>query len=61
MDNTTDTNLMHNESIENLILISAFGDSTHRKQALRELFRRRLINAAAEPPDDFMTTLSAVF
>jgi hypothetical protein len=61
MDKTTDSDLMQNESIENLILISAFGNRTHRRQALNELNRRRLINCAEQAADDFMTTLSGVF
>jgi hypothetical protein len=61
MDEITDINLIKNESIENLLLISAFGETNYRRQALKELHQRRLMYAAELPSDDFMTTLSVVF
>ncbi len=61
MDEMTNINLMKNECVENLMLISAFGETVYRRQALRELHRRRLINESEELVDGFMTTLSVVF
>jgi hypothetical protein len=61
MDEMMDINLMKNECVENLMLISAFGETAYRSQAIRELHRRRLINESEQLADDFMTTLSVVF
>ena len=61
MNEMMEANLMQHECIENLILISAFGDAFHRRQALQELHQRKLLNDAELPADDFMTTLSVVF
>ena len=61
MNDMTDVNLMKNECIENLMLISAFGETVYRRLALRELQHRRLINESEQMSDDFMTTLSVVF
>ena len=61
MNETMEANLFQYECIENLILISAFGDALHRRQALAELHERKLLNDTELPADDFMTTLSVVF
>jgi hypothetical protein len=61
MDEMMDGNLMKNACVENLMLISAFGETIHRGQALRELQHRRLISESEPLDDDFMTTLSVVF
>ena len=61
MNDMTDVNLMKDECVENLMLISAFGETAYRRLALRELQHRRLINESEPLADDFMTTLSVVF
>ena len=61
MDEVMDGNLMKNTCVENLMLISAFGQTIHRSQALRELQHRRLISESEPLDDDFMTTLSVIF
>ena len=61
MDEMMDINLMKNACVENLMLISAFGETIDHSQALRELQHRRLISESGQLDDDFMTTLSMVF
>lgn len=52
---------LQNERTESLMLMSIFGDSCYRYQAMKELQNRRLIDNSEQIADGFMTNLGVIF
>ena len=61
MGNITNTiENLDNESIENLMLISALAELPYRKKALDELKKRRLLSSPEQFIDCFFTNIGIV-
>lgn len=52
---------LENECVETLMLVSVFGETPYRRQALNELQKRRLLKTPDLSADEFTTNLCVMF